>query len=423
MNPPFISLSLAVLALLIPSGVALSWKQLDDREQLASELQKELDRGIRKYDARGVSAAVRFPDGSVWTGVSGISHETVQIRRDMLFAIGSITKNVVAALALKLAEDGALSLDDPLSKWLPDYPNIDSSITIRQLLNHTSGIHMFWSNREIWDDLKRDRTKRWTPEEVLAYVEEPYFRPGQGFRYSNTNYLLVAMILERCSGATLSSQLREAFWKPLKIENAFLSLEEEIPERQAHVFGDNFNGDGSMMDLTFQPRVSHESITYGSGGLFMTAEDLARWCHALFEGDVLDRQSMDEMLEFVEHGFGPRKRGYGLGVERLRKRMSSGERAFGHTGANIGTSVYMVHLPNQHTSIVVMINSFDHKCSGAITKGLITEILRERGEVGIFPYFEFFPLGFVLIGASAFWAAFLVLWIRRKRSSNLARLG
>jgi len=353
--------------------------------------------------------------------VSGFSHDTVPIRKDMLFAIGSVTKNMVAALTLKRAEEGALSLDDPLSKWLPDYPNIDPSITIRQLLNHTSGIYMFWSNQQIWDDLKKDREKRWTPEEVLAYVKEPYFKPGEGFRYSNTNYLLMAMILEKAGGATLSGQFREAFWTPLGIENAFLSLEEDIPERQVHVFGDNFNNDGSVMDLTFLPRVSHESITYGSGGLFMTAEGLARWCHALFEGEVLGRKSMDEMLDFVERGLGWKKRGYGLGVERFSKRQSSGAIAIGHTGANIGTSVYMMHLQEQHTSVVVMINSFDHKCSGAITKNLTTAILRDRGEAGLFPYFDLFPLGFVLIGASVFWAGFFVLWVRRRRRNKIGK--
>jgi len=85
----------------------------------------------------------------------------------MLFAISSITKNFVAASTFKLIEEGILALDDPISKWLPPYNYIDSTITIRQLLNHTSGIYMFFSNQQIWDDLKKDRTKVWRPEEVL----------------------------------------------------------------------------------------------------------------------------------------------------------------------------------------------------------------------------------------------------------------
>ncbi|GAH03431.1 unnamed protein product, partial [marine sediment metagenome] len=284
---------------------------------------------------------------------------------------------------------------------------------IRQLLNHTSGIYMFWDNQEIWDDLKKDREKVWTPEEVLSYIKEPCFAPGESWRYSNTNYLLLAMIIMKATGSNLSTEFNKYFWEPLDINHAYLSIEEDIPFNQAHVFGDNFNNDGSNLDLTFLPRASHESITYGSAGLFMTAEDLAHWCNALFEGEVLHRESMDEMLQFVDIGFGSRKRGYGLGVELFLRRISSGERAIGHSGANIGTSVYMVHLPEHHFTVVVMINDFNHKCSQAITEDLIANILRELKVIGIIPYFDFFPLGFVIIGASLNLLRIILLRIRR----------
>ena len=162
-----------------------------------------------------------------------------------------------------------------------------------------------------------------------------------------------------------------------------LSIEEDIPDNLAHVFGDNFNDDGSVQDLTYLPRASHESIAYGSAGLFMTAEDLATWCNALFEGKVLQPQSLEEMLEFREIGFGRRNRGIGLGVERFVKRMSSGETAVGHTGANIGTSASMVHLPDHHISVVVMINSFNHDCSQTIRTDLITTVLKENNVIGV----------------------------------------
>jgi len=389
-----------------------------DKNTIEEKLQKVLDDGISKYDVRGVSAAVIFPDQKVWKGVSGISHDTVSIKSDMLFAIGSITKNVVAALTLKLAEEGMLSLEDPLSKWLPRYPYVDSTITIRQLLNHTSGIYMFWDNQEIWDDLKKDRTKVWTPEEVLSYIKEPHYAPGQGWRYSNTNYLLLAMIVTKATGSNLSTEFNKYFWNPLNINNAYLSIEEDIPSNQAHVYGDNFNNDGSNLDLTFLPRASHESITYGSAGLFMTAEDLAHWCNALFEGEVLHRESINEMLKFVDIGSGPRKRGYGLGVELYMRRISSGERAIGHSGANIGTSVYMVHLPEHHFTVVVMINDFNHKCSQAITKDLIANVLKEFNVIGIIPYFDFFPLGFVIIGATMTLLVIIFFKLRRLKANK-----
>jgi D-alanyl-D-alanine carboxypeptidase len=383
---------------------------------LEEKLQTILDDNVEDIDGRGVSAAVIMPGKPLWKGVAGVSHDTVKISPDMLFAIGSITKNVVAALTLKLAEEGKLSLEDPLYAWLPAYPHIDSTITIRQLLNHSSGIYMFWSNQDIWDDLKKDRTKIWTPEEVLSYIKEPYdFAPGEGFRYSNTNYLLMAMIIEEATGSNLSTEFRERLWRPLGLNNTYLSIEEGIPDRLAHVFGDNFNNDGSMLDLTYLPRASHESITYGSGGLFMTAEDLAVWCNALFEGKVLQPRSLEEMLEFREVGFGRKNRGIGLGVERFVKRMSSGETAVGHSGANIGTSTYMVHLLDHHISVVVMINSYNHDCSQAITTDLITTVLREYNVIGIIPYFDFIPWGVMLIAGALFIIIRLALWAKKRR--------
>ena len=390
----------------------------DDKNTIEEKLQIVLDEEVKRYNIRGVSATVIFPDQRIWTGVSGISHDTISMKPDMLFAIGSITKNVVATLILKLAEEGMLSLDDPLSKWLPKYPHVDSSITIRQLLNHSSGIYMFWSNQKIWDDLKQDRSKIWTPEEVLSYIEEPYFTPGQGWRYSNTNYLLLAMIIEKATGSSLSSEFNRYFWEPLDINNAYLSIEEDIPSNQAHIFGDNFNNDGSDFDLTFLPRASHESITYGSSGLFMTAEDLSRWCNALFEGEVLQQQSMDEMLKFIDINSGRHKRGYGLGVELFKKRISSGEKVIGHSGANIGTSIYMAHLPEHHVTIVVMINDFNHECSQAITKKLIANVLKELKVIGIIPYFDFFPLGLLMIAAAMTLLIKIFFKLRKLKAKN-----
>lgn len=370
-----------------------------DRNQRSIEdrLQSVLDKKITKYGARGVSASVVFPDGKVWTGTSGISHDTVRIKPDMLFAIGSVTKNVVSALILKLDEEGILSIEDPLSRWLPDYPFINNKITIRQLLNHTSGIYMFWENQKIWDDLKKDRTKSWTPEEVLSYIKEPDFEAGEGWRYSNTNYLLLGMILEKATSSDLSTLFRKYFWKSLQIDNVYVMEMDNVPNNLAHVYGDNFVFGNEETDLTFEPRTSHETIAFASSGIFTTAESLAQWSHALFEGEVLNEQSMKEMLQFVEFNPVSNMRAYGLGVQLFEKRFSHGKKAIGHGGGNIGTTTYMVFLPDYHISIVVMVNAFPNKTADVITKALIKETLKEVNAIGIIPYIEFFPTGILII--------------------------
>ncbi len=330
---------------------------------LSEKLQAALDARLRRCDVKGASAAVVLPDGALWRGASGISHPDVNMSPDMAFAIGSITKNVVAALLLQLAEEGKLSLDDPIGNWLPSYPHVNPAITIRQMLNHTSGLFMFWDNQQLWDDLVRYRTKHFTPEEVLGYLKAPHFRPGEGYHYSNTGYLLAAMIITHATGSTLSAEMRRRFWEPLDLRSARLPLEEPYPENLAHVWGDNFEKDGSYRDITFLPRVSHDSITYGSAGVFMTAEDLARWTHALFHGKVLRGDSLRQMQSF---GRGA----YGLGLERFRFRVGGGLTALGHGGGNIGTCAYMVCLPDYEVSIAVMVNRFGSGCECRIARDL-----------------------------------------------------
>jgi len=358
---PKLRVLIFILALMVPGAAACS----RDRRPLNARLQAAVDEGLRKYGVKGASAALIFPDQSIRLVAGGVSHDTVPMQPDMLFAIGSITKNVVAALVFQLAQEGVLSLEDPLHKWLPAYPKVDGAITIRQLLAHTSGLYMFWENQKIWDDLIKYRDRIFTPEDVLSYLKDPHFSPGKGFRYSNTNYLLLAMIITRATGASLSTEFRRRFWQPLGLNNAYLSMEEQIPDRLAHVWGDNFENDGSFRDITLLPRASHESITYGSAGLFMTAEDLARWCHLLFEGKVLRQASLDEMLTIG-------KGGYGLGVQVFCKDLVGGQKAIGHGGANIGTAAYMMYLPEHRLSIVLMINAFKNKCLNYITGELVS---------------------------------------------------
>lgn len=345
-----------------------------------TRMQKALDAGIRKYGVKGASAAVVFPDGKVWTGTSGFSLDSVSMKPDMLFAVGSVTKNMVAALVLQLVEENVLSLDDPVSKWLPPYAHVNGAITIRQLLGHTSGLYMFWDNEKIWEDLKKDRTKVWTPEEVLGYIREPYFEPGTGFRYSNTNYLLLAMIIENATGSKLATEFQNRFWKPLGFRDVTLAIQQPLPENLAHVFGDNFENNGEIRDLTFLPRSSHDSITFGSSGLFMTAEDLARWCQALFEGRVVGARSLEEMLKFNRMRRVANISAYGLGVQRYIRKIGGGETAIGHAGGNIGTITYMVYLPERHISITVMVNDYNARCNEQIVAKIIEIARRETGE-------------------------------------------
>jgi D-alanyl-D-alanine carboxypeptidase len=383
---------------------------------LETSIQKQMDRAIVRHGIHGASAAVIFPDGRLKTWTSGVSHESVRMQPDMLFALGSVTKNCVAALTLKLAENGVLSLEDPLSKWLPDFPYVDNQITIRQLLNHTSGIYMFWENDDLWKALEADKTRIWTPEEILEYIKEPHFERGSGWRYSNTNYLLLAMILEKATDTPLPQLLRLYLWQPLGIDDAYVSMNDDLPMDQlAHVYGDDFQFGGMDADLTFAPRASHESIAFGSSGVFMSASSLALYTRALFTGQILSPDSMDEMLTFVDFFPVANMEAYGLGVQRYVKGFSQGKQAIGHGGGNIGTTTYQVHLPEQDITVVAMINAFPNKGADVIAKGIIKRVLRDTGDLGWFPYIPLMPWGIWLICMAFFLTGMTARLVRRKR--------
>ena len=163
-----ISVLLPLLTLNFMSCSKDSTSQPENEPTFAEKLQGALDNGLDAYNGIGISAAVIMPDGEMWVGVSGVSHGTTKITSDMPFGAGSIAKNFTATTILQLAEAGELTLEDSLYEWLPAYPYVDSTITVRQLLNHTSGLFDFVDNPDFWNAILEEPSKVWTPEEIIT---------------------------------------------------------------------------------------------------------------------------------------------------------------------------------------------------------------------------------------------------------------
>jgi D-alanyl-D-alanine carboxypeptidase len=188
---------------------------------LAAKLQHTIDSVRNHLHYRGVSASVYIPSEGTWKGTSGISHDAVAITPDMKFAVASNTKTFLAVLMLKLQEMNVLSLDDSLYKWIPKFQHVDSTITIRQLLNHTSGVYNFTTHSLYWSSMF-DTVRYWTPEEILTtYMNPQYFNPGVAYLYSNTNYILAGMIIKAATGNTVSYNLRQLILDPLNLTNTY----------------------------------------------------------------------------------------------------------------------------------------------------------------------------------------------------------
>ena len=349
-----------------PKGAGLSVRavvlyshQDSSNASLEQKLQKALDDGLNKTKGKGVSAAVIFPDGSKWVGVSGVSHGSTAITPDMSFGAGSIAKNFTAATILKFAEEGEITLDDSLHEWVPAYPYVDSTINIRQLLNHTSGLFDIIDNPAFWEEIFQNPSKVWTPAEmIIAFNHEPLFPKGTDWNYSSIpGYALLRMIIEDITGSDEATAYNDRFFVPFELNNTFASMGEPLPANTAHGWYD-LDNDGDYEDFFPWPRTAFASGVCGE--VFSTPEDLAKWARVLFHDRcVLNAQYMDEMLTFHSPCTGEESQvaGYGLGTVKFNPDLLNGLNAIGHSGNAPGYAAACIYLPDYDVCIGFMDNT------------------------------------------------------------------
>lgn len=348
------------------------------KPEIAQRLQGALDSALTATGTMGVSVAVIMPDGALWTGVSGLSHPGVPVTPDMLFDMGSTGKNLMAALVLDLVEDGLLSLDEPIRKYLPSFPNVDGRITIRQLLNHTSGLYMWVEHPEAPTNTpfnEIDFEEWWTVEEMFSTLGgKPYFAPGEGWHYTQAGYQLARMIVEQVTESTAPVEIQRRLLDPVDIHGMLLDLKEPVSARYriAHNWFDT-DGDGTPEDISGKSRNWINSLS----GIyyFATMESLVRWLRGLYDGRVLRQASLDEMLDFYgplpEEGLA----GYGLGTEQFI--MGSVE-MWGHKGSIYGYRTGVYHLPQFNITIALSINSHSDEKGYAMFGSVMDVLLAER---------------------------------------------
>ncbi len=342
----------------------------------ARKLQTALENLKTANNVVGMSAAVYVPGQGTWTGTAGITEPGVNITPDMLYAIGSITKNFVAAEILKLEELDSLSLTDPIYKWLPKYTNIDSTIIIRRLLNHTSGIYNFTDNPSFGSTVMSDPTRIWEPEESLQYVLAPYFVQGAGWRYSNTNYLLLAMIIKKIMGHSYGREMHSRFFTPLNMTGSFIEIEDTLTFPWVHNWVD-LNGDGILDDASFISQNSFASSTVGAGGIISRPENLVTWFKNLYKpGVILSQNSINSMTTFVNTNISGAN-GYGLGTMRYN---IAGKVCWGHAGNSFGHSAVAMCYP-QDTVVIALMMNIDIN-TGSVATSFMNTVLTQR-PVGI----------------------------------------
>ncbi len=277
---------------------------------------------------------------------------TAKMDRNFVLGIGSNTKSITSAAILLLMEDGKLTLEDPLSKWLPSYPNVDPDITIRQCLQMTSGIFNFTDNSKFFAAISANPTKIWTPDEVLTtFVDKAVFPKGTSWQYSNTNYVLLGLIIEKASGMSYQQFVRQRIIEPLGLSSMSFYPLENPTASMAHPWAD-INNDGKPDDLTsigFSLK-SFFSSAGAAGAYLATPQDLARWNYALFSGKLLKPETLDEMKKEYKLNA---QTGYGLGILVLHT--PAGD-LFGHNGSIIYQSL-VYYQPDLGVSISAIVNN------------------------------------------------------------------
>ena len=316
------------------------------------ELEAALDEAQSESGVPGVIAGVWTPEGD-WIVARGVADvETGEpMKATDIFRIGSITKTFVATVVLTMVDDGLLSLDDRLSEYFPDFPQADE-ITVRMLLNHTSGISSWDEEEDVFMEIYEDPGAGWTIEGMIQLAAEHpfYFEPGTGQHYSNVNYFLLGMIIEEVSGQTLQKAIEERVTKPLGLRNTFLP---DSPDYEGETIHGYDEVDGELVDVTgsgVEEVISYD-LAWSAGGMVTTLDDLKVWVKALATGELLSEEMHREQMTIVDitpEG-SPIKAGYGLGV-------SFSDVWVGHSGAVVGHMCNMGYYPEKDATIITYFN-------------------------------------------------------------------
>jgi len=364
----YLTAALQILLLLLIFTVA---SQLEAAPQAASPngvaiLEKRLHTLLESYRTEHgfAGASVGFVLESGLQGAVAVGHSDIEAGvplavTDRLLS-GSIGKTYVAAVALQLVAEKRLDLDGKISRWLGGeewfsrLPSADD-ITVRMLMNHTSGIPEHVLLPAFGEAIAADPDRLWAPAELVEYIlgKEPLFAAGDGWSYADTNYILLGMIIEKAAGQTYYDALKNRILEPLGLKETLPSDSRTIPGLVNGYASERspFGKPGrTIRDGAF---VVNPQLEWTGGGLASTPLDLARWGHALFNGRAFDTALMDQFLDGLPAATGKGDR-YGLGVQIWTTPLGAG---YGHGGWFPGYISLMTYYKDHGLAVAIQFNT------------------------------------------------------------------
>lgn len=349
-------------------------------EKTKQKLQTKLDEWHKKAKFSGATVGVVLADGNSFALATGYSDRDAKtpMKPADLMLVGSVGKTYVAAVAMHLIKDGKINLDDKIEKylgkekWFSHLPNA-KDITVRHLMNHTSGLVRYEFKDTFTKDLMANPYKVWKPIELISYLfdEKAAFEAGKGWDYSDTNFIVLGMIIEKVSGKTYYDLAKKNLLKPLKLNHTKPQTSRDIKGLIPGYAGAANPFGGRDVVLENGKYYINPQFEWTGGGMVSNSEDLARWAKFMYEGKAFDKSLLPEMLEGVSAPMLGKDTKYGLGV--IIRPTPKGI-TYGHSGFFPGYMTDMMYFPKERIALAIQINSSVPRDIGRNPAGVLVEL-------------------------------------------------
>ena len=331
--------------------------------ELVERLKQILTENLEEFGVPGALVGVWIPgEGKliIEEGISNIDSGNPIVKEDHV-RIGSVTKSFTVTVILQLAGEGMLSLDDPLMKYFPEIQNSDA--TVRELANMRSGIFNYTEDSKFQMELVENLLRKWTNQELVDAAERnvPYFPPDGGWHYSNTNTVILGMIIEQVTGNFVGDEIQKRIIEPLGLGGTIYPTSPVMPEPFSRGYAE-FDPDIGLEDVTF----TDPSASAASGAMISRLLDMRKWGEELGKGTLLNEEIQQERIDSLtpivfdpcddddperEKRSCPEYNKYGLGIGELNGWI-------GHTGEYIGYTSLVMFEPENGSVVVILINIF-----------------------------------------------------------------
>ncbi|MEV0992996.1 serine hydrolase domain-containing protein [Streptomyces sp. NPDC049949] len=339
--------AVAVLLAALCAGTGSASVRTDFDPATVRKLDAAITEVMQQTGMPGLNIGLWMPGRGVYEKSFGIADRQTgtPMNADLHSRIGSVTKTFTVTGLLQLVDQGEVGLDDPISRYVSGVPGGDS-ITLRQLADMRSGLFDYTTDKKWLDGLRADPHRTYTPRQLVdvAFGHPPNFKPGAKWEYSNTNTVLLGMLVEKVSGQSLADYLREHVFAPLKLNSTSLPGDSAMPDPHAHGYTD-FTPKGTVADATnWNP-----SWAWAAGAVISDLDDLHAWARALADGLLLTPKTQAERLRTLPIGAVPGA-SYGLGILDFNGWL-------GHNGELPGYETIAAQLPAEKATLVVLVNS------------------------------------------------------------------